>query len=55
VKVWPEKTTAKGAVLEPKYHLLPAPLIRTLDAAKKTAPCRNSFSSICGADNQLTS
>lgn len=37
IKVWPQKTTAKGAVLDPQYHLLPAPLIRLLDEAKKTA------------------
>jgi integrase len=37
VKIWPEKTTAKDAVLDPKYHLLPDVLIEMLDAAKKTA------------------
>lgn len=37
VKVWPEKTTKKGRVVEPNYHLLPRVLIRALDAAKKTA------------------
>jgi integrase len=37
VKIWPEKTTAKGKVFDPKYHLLPRRLIRLLDAAKETA------------------
>lgn len=37
IKVWPEKTTAKGAILDPKYHLLPDPLIELLNAAKQTA------------------
>ncbi|MGY3615724.1 tyrosine-type recombinase/integrase [Bradyrhizobium sp. USDA 10063] len=37
IKIWPEKTTAKGAVLDPQYHLLPRPLIKLLDAAKETA------------------
>jgi integrase len=37
INVWPQKTTAKGAVLDPEYHLLPQPLIRELNAAKKTA------------------
>jgi integrase len=37
LKVWPQKTTKKGAVLEPKYHRLPKKLIRILDTAKKDA------------------
>ncbi|MET4308699.1 tyrosine-type recombinase/integrase [Bradyrhizobium sp. RT4b] len=35
VKVWPEKTTRKGMVLEPAYHLLPDVLIEALDKAKE--------------------
>jgi integrase len=37
IRVWPEKTTKKDQVLEPNYHLLPKPLIRTLDVAKQSA------------------
>ena len=35
--VWPEKTTKKDQVLEPNYHRLPKPLIRTPEVAKQNA------------------
>lgn len=35
IKVRPEKTTGKGKVLEPTYHLLPDPLLRALNVAKE--------------------
>lgn len=37
IHVWPEKTTKKGVIAEPNYHLLPDELIQELEAAKKIA------------------
>lgn len=37
VNVWPEKTTKKGQVLEPSYHLLPKVLIRALNKVMEDA------------------
>lgn len=37
IKVWPEKTTAKGKVLDPKYHRLPDRLIHILDAVQEAS------------------